>query len=252
MGEKDPMRLSRQFLLFIILCILLIPAWRKHGYVHFHPIDMLMYDANIHHDKYLGIVGNTSSLTDTVARYKQRYNRNPPPGFDVWFEYAKNRSVLIVDEFDQIHEDLLPFRIIPPADLRRQTWEMVSNPWNEISGITIRDGEARVQENVIPTHRWMLEGVAVLINSFARYLPDMDLAFNLNDESRVTVPTSHCKIFVSKLKLKIRLAAQASLLIAQPGGFLFPNKSTAKRSSVRTRGGRASKCSEPSAVHPPP
>jgi hypothetical protein len=66
---------------------------------------------------------------------------------------------------------------------------MVSNPWNDISGITIRNGIATVQENVIPTHRWMLEGVAILINSFARYLPDMDLAFNLNDESRVSVPS---------------------------------------------------------------
>lgn len=149
---------------------------------------MLIYDAKIHHDNYLQSVGSTSSLADTVARYKEKYNRNPPPGFDVWFEYAKNKSVLIVDEFDQIYEDLLPFRTIPPASLRKQTWEMVSNPWNEISGITIRNGNAAVQENVIPTHRWMLEGVAALINSFARHLPDMDLAFNINDESRVAVP----------------------------------------------------------------
>lgn len=149
---------------------------------------MLMYDAKIHHDNYLHTLGSTLSLSDTVARYKQKYHRNPPPGFDIWFEFAKNKSVVIVDEFDQIYDDLLPFRTISPADLRKQTWEMVSNPWNEISGITIRDGNAKVQDNVLPTHRWMLEGVAVLINSFARYLPDMDLAFNLNDESRVAVP----------------------------------------------------------------
>ncbi|OCT46929.1 capsular associated protein [Cladophialophora carrionii] len=188
LGEKDPIRTSRQVFLFIILCILLSPAWRKKDYTHFHPIDMLMYDAKLHHDRYLETVGDTASLGETVARYRQRYNRNPPPDFDVWFEFAKNKSALIVDDFDQIYDDLLPFHAIAPADLRRQTWEMVSNPWNEISGITIRNGEAKVQENVLPTHRWMLEGVAVLINSFAQYLPDMDLAFNLNDESRVAVP----------------------------------------------------------------
>lgn len=65
---------------------------------------------------------------------------------------------------------------------------MVSNPWNEISGISIRAGNAEVQENVLPTHRWMLDGVTVLISAFAQYLPDMDLAFNLNDECRVAVP----------------------------------------------------------------
>ncbi|KIX01417.1 uncharacterized protein Z518_09143 [Rhinocladiella mackenziei CBS 650.93] len=188
LGTKGPMRLSRSAMLFTLLCILISPTWLKKDYVHFHPIDMLIYDAKVHHDNYLDTIGSVSSLEETVARYQQRYNRNPPPGFDIWFEYAKNRSALIVDEFDQIYEDLLPFRTIPPAVLRKQTWEMVSNPWNEISGITIRDGNAAVQENVLPTHRWMLEGVAVLINSFARYLPDMDLAFNLNDESRVAVP----------------------------------------------------------------
>ncbi|EXJ67310.1 uncharacterized protein A1O5_09323 [Cladophialophora psammophila CBS 110553] len=193
LGDKDPMRSSRQFLLFVVLCVLIFPLWLKKDYVHFHPIDMLMYDATLHHNKYLETVGSTSSLAEAVNGYTQRYNRNPPPGFDVWFEYAKNRSVLIVDEYDQIYHDLLPFRAISPADLRRQTWEMVSNPWNEISGITIRDGEAKVQENVLPTHRWMLEGVAVLINSFAQHLPDMDLAFNLNDESRVAVPYEQIK-----------------------------------------------------------
>ncbi|KAK6365700.1 hypothetical protein LTS17_011087 [Exophiala oligosperma] len=189
-GDRTPLSASRQTLLFLLLCILIFPALRKNSYVHYHPIDMLIYDAKIHHDNYLQSVGSTSSLSDTVARYKQRYNRNPPPGFDVWFEYARNKSILIVDEFDQIYEDLLPFRTISPASLRKQTWEMVSNPWNEISGITIRNGNAAVQENVIPTHRWMLEGVAALINSFARHLPDMDLAFNINDESRVAVPYS--------------------------------------------------------------
>ncbi|KIV77209.1 hypothetical protein PV11_09026 [Exophiala sideris] len=188
LGQKSTMPLSRQTLLFIVFGILLFPPWRKRDYVHFHPIDMLIYDAQLHHQQYLGTVGSTSSLAATVNRYKEKHGRNPPPGFDIWFEYAQNRSALIVDEFDQIYEDLLPFRTIPPGDLRRHTWEIVSNPWNEISGITIRNGNAAVQENVIPTHRWMLEGVAILINSFAQYLPDMDLAFNLNDESRVAVP----------------------------------------------------------------
>ncbi|KIW83920.1 hypothetical protein Z517_03166 [Fonsecaea pedrosoi CBS 271.37] len=195
LGIRDVMRPSRQLLLLVVLCGAIFPAWLKKDYVHFHPIDMLMYDATLHHNKYLESVGSTSSLAEAVAGYKQRYNRNPPPGFDTWFEYAKNRSVLIVDEYDQIYHDLLPFRAILPVDLRSQTWKMVSNPWNEISGITIRDGEAKVQENVLPTHRWMLEGVAVLINSFARYLPDMDLAFNLNDESRVAVPYEQLRYF---------------------------------------------------------
>ena len=200
LGEKEPMRISRQILLSLLLCVLLFPAWRKKDYTHFHPIDMLMYDANLHHEEYLRGNGHFNSLEEAVSQYQLRYNRNPPPGFDVWFEYAKNRSATIIEEFDQIYEDLLPFRIYLPSDLRWRTWEMVSNPWNEISGIIIRDGEAKVQENTKPDHRWMLEGVAVLISSFSRYLPDMDLAFNLNDESRVAVPWDHIRWLREKAK----------------------------------------------------
>ncbi|KEF63809.1 uncharacterized protein A1O9_01787 [Exophiala aquamarina CBS 119918] len=188
LGEREPLQRSRQALALIILCILIVPAWRKNDNVHFHPIDVLIYDAKLQHDRYIRSVGSTNSLLETVARYQKRYKRNPPPGFDKWFEFAKTKSAFVVDEFDQIYEDLLPFRTVPPEVIRKQTWEMVSNPWNEISGITIRNGSAAVQENVLPTHRWMLEGVANLINKFSQHLPDMDLAFNLNDESRVAVP----------------------------------------------------------------
>lgn len=146
-----------------------------------------MYDAQGKYLRYLDHAARSENIGDAVQIYYERYGENPPPAFDIWFEYARNKSVWITDEFDQIHDDLLPFRAISPANLRQQTWEMVSNPWNEISGITIRDGKASVQENVLPTHRWMLEGVVKLIDNFSEYLPDMDLAFNLNDESRIAM-----------------------------------------------------------------
>ena len=187
-------RWTRPKLAALVLIILVAPVWWKQSSLYFHPIDLLRYEGSQQHDAYFNATQLSHTLSATVERYKERYGRHPPPGFDVWWEYATNRSTLILDEYDQINDDLLPFYSVKPADIRRQTWEMVSNPWNEISGITIRDGVAAVQENVIPTHRWMLEGVAVLINTFARHLPDMDLAFNLNDESRVAVPHDDLKL----------------------------------------------------------
>lgn len=112
----------------------------------------------------------------------------PPPNFDVWYRYASARTSLIIDQYDQIHNDMLPFWSVPPEKLRRSTWELMSNPWNDIGGITIRGGTASILDNVPGTHRWMLEGVISIINKFAEHLPDMDLAFNLNDEARVAVP----------------------------------------------------------------
>ncbi|RMD40318.1 hypothetical protein DV735_g4803, partial [Chaetothyriales sp. CBS 134920] len=179
---------ARPGLKLLVAVILIAPACFKQSSLRSHPIDFLLSEAEQSHQAYLRATELDLSLAQVVSRYKNRYGRTPPPGFDIWWEYATNRSTLILDEYDQIYEDLLPFWAVPPAEIRRQTGEMISNSWNEISGISIREGVAIVQENVLPTHRWMLEGVAVLINAFARYLPDMDLAFNLNDESRVAVP----------------------------------------------------------------
>lgn len=107
--------------------------------------------------------------------------------FDIWYEYATSRNSAIIDDFDGIHDDLLPFWSLAPDDIRRRTWEMTCNPWNEISGISIRNGKVNLGANKVPTHRWMLEGVAALLEPFVQHIPDMDLALNLNDESRVAV-----------------------------------------------------------------
>ena len=201
-GQSNSATTLLQITIITIALAIIWAGWTRRQHLVFHPIDTLIYDAKLEHNGYSTDASQSVSLGGAVMEYRRRYQMNPPPNFDIWYQYATNRSAFVIDEFDQIHNDLLLFRTTPPAVLRKQTWEMVSNPWNEISGITIRNGSAAVQENVIPTHRWMLEGVAILINSFARYLPDMDLAFNLNDESRVSVPWSdleHLRILSSGL-----------------------------------------------------
>jgi Glycosyl transferase family 90 len=193
MGVTTRTSTSNRVVLFMLLTTLTYPGWWRRNVINFHPIDMLIYEAKIQHDQYRTDMKRSHSLEEAVAQYQQRYLRNPPPGFDIWYQYAINRSSLIIDNYDQIYNDLLPLWTLSPRDLRVSTWEMTSHPWNEISGITIRQGVATVQENVLPTHRWMLEGVATSMNSFAQYLPDMDLAFNLNDESRIAVPYEDIK-----------------------------------------------------------
>lgn len=149
---------------------------------------MLIYTAKPQHEHYESYATQSYNLEEAAAQYRRRYRMTPPPGFDDWYEYASTRKSVIMDQYDQIYNDMLPFWSIHPVPLRQSTWELVSNPWNDIGGIKIREGKASVLDNVPGTHRWMLEGVASMINKFAQYLPDMDLAFNLNDEARVTVP----------------------------------------------------------------
>lgn len=123
-----------------------------------------------------------------MEKYKTRYHRQPPPRFDKWFEYATARESKVIDEFDRINQDLAPFWAFSPAEIRHRTWEAIANSWHDIAGISIRNGTAEISPNVMPTHRWMLDGVNEMINHFGEWLPDMDLGFNVNDECRVAIP----------------------------------------------------------------
>lgn len=65
---------------------------------------------------------------------------------------------------------------------------MLERPWTEVAGVRIASGIATISPHVPPTHRWMMEGVVEMVGKFVEFLPDMDLAFNINNEFRVAVP----------------------------------------------------------------
>lgn len=154
----------------------------------YHPIDLLMYDAANRHAAYLNQTSASRTLADAVQNYQSRYHRPPPPGFDAWYAYATARNSVIIDDFDSIHQDLLPFWAVEPSVIRERTYALISNPWHDVAGLSIRGGKAAVSPNVVPTHRWMIDGLVEMMAGFVGELPDMDLAFNLNDECRVAVP----------------------------------------------------------------
>ncbi|GAB7364171.1 hypothetical protein MBLNU230_g4722t1 [Neophaeotheca triangularis] len=178
--------------LYLVLLALLITRTCLWMYrttsVAYHPIDLLMYEAGISHETYLNESSDSTTLKQAVMNYRNRYVQHPPPGFDRWYEYATARDSAIIDRFDSIHNDLMPFYALSPEQIRQRTWKLVSNPWNDVAGLSVRDGKIEISPNVVPTHRWMLDGIVEMIGKFAKHLPDMDLAFNLNDECRVAAP----------------------------------------------------------------
>lgn len=177
------------YLALLTLLVVRFVLWASHSsVVTYHPIDYLIYDAQIRHEAFRSQAGSSHNLEEAANLYRERYGRHPPPGFQHWYEYATARHSVIIDDYDSIHRDLLPFQALSPEEIRQRTWTMISNPWNDAAGISIRNGEVTISPNVMPTHRWMLDGIVQMIKNFAEYLPDMDLAFNLNDECRVTVP----------------------------------------------------------------
>jgi hypothetical protein len=109
-------------------------------------------------------------------------------GFDLWYDFATARRAAILDDYDTIHNDLLPFWSLSPQELRRRTWQMRSDPNNDIAVILLRGGNILLPENSGHPYYQSLKNVADMINEFSKWLPDMDLAINLNNDCRVTVP----------------------------------------------------------------
>ncbi|EER29342.1 hypothetical protein CPC735_070240 [Coccidioides posadasii C735 delta SOWgp] len=172
----------------ISLGVFLTLAFSHNNVTAYHPISILISGAKREHEIWIQKASNSMNLKEAVAEYRKRYHQAPPPGFDLWYEYAINRSSPIIDDYDQIYDDLLPFRALSPKHLRELVLLMTSDQWNDVSAVNIRDGKAEAQADIKPTHRWMIEGIALMIEPFAHHLPDMDIAFNLNDECRVAVP----------------------------------------------------------------
>ena len=183
---KIPLTFSTFFI--ILVCLRGFVEFPLSNTIPYHPIDWLIRDAHTQHVGWLKQANYSIDLGQAVKVYRQRYYRSPPPGFDQWYRYATEASSLVVDDFDDMYRDLAPFWGISPHDIRLRTAETISDEWNEVAKIMIRGGKAEISPDVKPTHRWMMEGVQSMVQDFAQWLPDMDLAFNINDEPRVAIP----------------------------------------------------------------
>lgn len=152
-----------------------------------HPIDTLIRDAARQSEAWITQAATSKTLEEAAANYRGRYQRHPPPGFDAWYSFATEKSSLVIDDFDSIMEDIQPFWARKPSDIRHDTRVILADEWNDVAEISIRSGKAEIGP-MIPTHRWMLDGILAMLDDFVSKLPDMDLAFNINDEPRVAVP----------------------------------------------------------------
>ncbi|WPH02682.1 Hypothetical protein R9X50_00554800 [Acrodontium crateriforme] len=177
------------YVLLLSLFVVRTGKWATHdNSMSYHPIDILMFEASAVHENYVNQTQSSRTLEEAVKNYEKRYGRHPPPNFNFWYSYATARNSVVIDDFDSIHRDLEPFYSLTPEEIRLRTWKLISNEWNNAAGLSIRNGEMTVSPIVPGTHRWMLDGVMDMIKPFVDKLPDMDLAFNINDEPRVVIP----------------------------------------------------------------
>lgn len=160
-----------------------------------HPIDDLIETAN--EDFQRLILKQTSNITEAANAYRRRRGRHPPPRFDVWFEFAQSKNAVIIEDlFDRIYDDLTPFWAIAPSKIRN-----AGASWPEV--ISIRNRALTVQKD----KRYRIELWHDMLKRIAKYLPDVDLAFNTMDESRLFVPSETIDSYVVEA-LNMREASQ--------------------------------------------
>lgn len=163
-----------------------------------HPIIELLRRAEEVFDDVLA--KETRTLKDAAREYRERRGRQPPPGFDKWWEYARDNNAIIVEDFwDQIYHDLNPLWALDPKDMlydvRRQNRQM------------------KIRNKVVTTdsdHFWMPIWQE-LIQTVAEGLPDMDMSMNSMDEPRMWVPWEKMTGYMEVEGQKRRVALPAEL-----------------------------------------
>lgn len=127
----------------------------------------------------------SQTLGQATAEYRRRYRLPPPPAFDKWYEFAASRNVQLVDDFDIVYDLISPFWALKPSTLRGRIREAIGVEDNVLIAVLIRKGEITTLKGGLP---WQQEAIRGMLQSFVHFLPDMDLAFNGHDESRIVIP----------------------------------------------------------------
>ncbi|PVH96241.1 glycosyltransferase family 90 protein [Periconia macrospinosa] len=136
----------------------------------------------------------SKSLSEAARNYRLRNGIAPPPHFDKWYEFATRNGVVLIDEFDTITQSLLPFWAVKPSTIRARIRYALGHEDSALLGIMIRGG-AVVKVEGGP--QWQQEATVGMLDSFVKYLPDMDLGFNIHDEPRVVVPNDQLSAMVA-------------------------------------------------------
>ncbi|KAI1638480.1 hypothetical protein F4809DRAFT_659831 [Biscogniauxia mediterranea] len=175
--------------------------------------ERLIADAKKDSDMWITMAAKSTTLESAVVEYRQRYGIPPPPNFDKWYEFAVAAKSPIIDTFDQINSDLLPFWGETPAALRQRTAYLLDHPVLSMGGLIIEDGKVEISPHVPGTHAWMLLVVKEMVEPFAEWLPNMQLAFNLDDECRISVSFDQMKAYTEDAaESRARLGAKQELL----------------------------------------
>ncbi|KAJ7286539.1 glycosyl transferase family 90-domain-containing protein [Mycena rebaudengoi] len=129
----------------------------------------------------------SSTIEHATARYSLKTGRSPPPHYEKWFNFAKEKLCLI-DDYDQIYRDFEPFYQLAEDDplfFQRMidiASDMMKYDPKEMATIVIKDGAVQMPDRQ-STAYW--DTWPITFTKFSEYLPDMTFLINGRDEPRV-------------------------------------------------------------------
>lgn len=223
------MLVSRWFLAFLLFAAMVgisFYCYLAADIMTRHPLDTLIYQSRTTADHWLKKASVSQSVRVAVDEYRERHlGRSPPPGFEVWYEFAKSRGSLVIDQFQQIEEDLLPFWGLSPGNIRESITQLGTN--RDIGLVSVRKGVVSHQPAVDSSHDAMMDDLVDLIKPFALHLQDMDLPVNLLDRPRVLATWSDRNRFRASRKMKNWLTP----VLGKRDGEASPGEDGAKQES---------------------
>lgn len=152
-----------------------------------YPVDKIIYANRIEADRWLVHASVSKSVKIAVQEYQARnHRRDPPPKFDVWYKFATDRNSPIIDHFEQIGHDILPFWGVSPEKIREGVALAAQQP--DIAIVKVENGAASHSHFIDSPHRPILDELVDLMKSFSEHLPNMQIAVNLNERPRVLAP----------------------------------------------------------------
>ncbi|KAJ8294136.1 Beta-1,2-xylosyltransferase 1 [Rhodotorula toruloides] len=200
-----------------------------------HPVAHLIERAEAEWDDMLRKQSQT--LEQAVAEYKRRYRMNPPAGFDSWWRYAMQNHIVLVDEYDQIYDDILPFLALKPSEFRDRARSLRSDtslPWHAHSfSLEVKDGTVVFLPGGA-AGQGKKEDMLELLADFVEMLPDLDIRISSGDEPSVVISgEARQKHELAAREGKV-LSIPSSFETSEPTGFspwdsLCPPNSTARR-----------------------
>jgi Glycosyl transferase family 90 len=129
------------------------------------------------------IATQSSTPEEAAEEYKRRYRRNPPRGFATWVQFALKHGSQIIDDFDQIEQDLKPYRT-PEAQQIFRVFNSRSGDWPRTRRITISNGSMQASADYMYSNEW-----DKLLKPFVHALPDSVFYMSLIDEPRILSQT---------------------------------------------------------------